>query len=117
MHCTSLAKIALFCNVEVAAVFTAKDVQCIYEVPLIYHREGLDEKIVELLNIWTGRPHLEDWEEVVRKVGNPSGEVQIAIVGKYVNLTDSYKSLNEALAHGGIANDCRVDLRFVDAEE
>jgi len=111
------AKIALFCNVEVAAVFTAKDVQCIYEVPLIYHREGLDEKIVELLNIWTGRPHLEAWEEVVRKVSNPSGEVQIAIVGKYVNLTDSYKSLNEALVHGGIANDCRVNLRFVDAEE
>ncbi len=111
------AKIALFCNVEVAAVFTAKDVQCIYEVPLIYHREGLDEKIVELLNIWTGRPHLEAWEEVVRKVNNPSGEVQIAIVGKYVNLTDSYKSLNEALVHGGIANDCRVNLRFVDAEE
>ena len=110
------SKISLFCNVEVAAVFTAKDVECIYEVPLIFHSEGLDEKVVELLNIWTGRPHLEAWEDVVRKVCNPSHEVCIAIVGKYVNLTDSYKSLNEALTHGGIANDCRVHLRFVDAE-
>jgi CTP synthase len=110
------AKISLFCNVEVSAVFTAKDVECIYEVPLIFHSEGLDEKVVELLNIWTGRPHLEAWEDVVRKVCNPSHEVCIAIVGKYVNLTDSYKSLNEALTHGGIANDCRVNLRFVDAE-
>jgi CTP synthase len=91
-------------------------VDCIYEVPLIFHSEGLDEKVVELLNIWTGRPHLEAWEDVVRKVCNPSHEVCIAIVGKYVNLTDSYKSLNEALTHGGIANDCRVNLRFVDAE-
>ncbi|MCX5831130.1 MAG: CTP synthase [Deltaproteobacteria bacterium] len=111
------AKISLFCNVEVAAVFTAKDVECIYEVPLVFHREGLDEKIVELLNIWTGRPHLEAWEDVVSKFCHPSaGEVCIAIVGKYVNLTDSYKSLNEALMHAGIANDCRVTLRFVDAE-
>ncbi|MDO9585143.1 MAG: CTP synthase [Syntrophales bacterium] len=110
------AKISLFCNVEVEAVFTAKDVECIYEVPLILHREGLDAKIVELLNIWTGRPHLEAWEDVVKRVCNPSREVCIAIVGKYVNLTDSYKSLNEALVHGGIANDCRVNLRFVDAE-
>ncbi|MDQ1278295.1 MAG: synthase [Thermodesulfobacteriota bacterium] len=111
------AKIALFCNVEVASVFTAKDVSCIYEVPLIYHREGLDEKIVDLLNIWTGRPHLEAWENVVEKMLHPAAEVSIAIVGKYVNLTDSYKSLNEALVHGGIANDCRVNLKFVDSEK
>ncbi len=111
------SKIALFCNVEVAAVFTAKDVNCIYEVPLVFHREGVDEKIVELLNIWTGRPHLEAWEEVVHKLKKPAHEVRIAIVGKYVNLTDSYKSLNEALVHGGIANDCRVNLRFVDSEK
>ncbi len=109
------AKIALFCNVEVAAVFTAKDVECIYEVPLFFNREGLDAKVVELLNIWTGRPHLEAWEDVVTRVKNPTHEVCIAIVGKYVNLTDSYKSLNEALIHGGIANDCRVNLRFVDS--
>jgi CTP synthase len=110
-------KISLFCNVEVAAVFTAKDVACIYEVPLIYHREGVDQKIVELLNIWTGRPHLGAWEDVADKFLHPAHEVTIAIVGKYVNLTDSYKSLNEALCHGGIANDCRVNLRFVDSEK
>jgi CTP synthase len=111
------AKIALFCNVEVTAVFTAKDVDCIYEVPLIFHREGVDQKIVDLLNIWTGRPHLEAWVDVVEKIKNPTHEVCIAIVGKYINLTDSYKSLNEALIHGGIANNCRVILRFVDSEK
>jgi len=110
------AKIALFCNVEVGSVFTAKDVDCIYEVPLIFHREGVDQKIVDLLNIWTGRPHLEAWTAVAERFLNPAHEVTIAIVGKYVNLTDSYKSLNEALCHGGIANDCRVHLRFVDSE-
>ncbi|NPU83447.1 MAG: CTP synthase [Syntrophaceae bacterium] len=111
------AKIALFCNVEVASVFTAKDASCIYQVPLNFHREGLDGKIIDLLNMWTGQPHLEAWETVVDRMISPSGEVCIAIVGKYVNLTDSYKSLNEALVHGGIANDCRVNLRFVDSEK
>ncbi|MDA8125455.1 MAG: CTP synthase [Deltaproteobacteria bacterium] len=111
------SKIALFCNVEGSAVFTAKDVACIYEMPLIYHREGVGQKIVELLNIWTGQPRLDAWEEVVDKSLHPAHEVTIAIVGKYVNLADSYKSLNEALYHGGIANDCRVKLRFVDSEK
>ena len=111
------SKISLFCNVEVAAVFTAKDVSCIYEVPLIYHREGLDAKIVDLLNIWTGQPNLDIWQDVVDKFTNPPYEVCIGIVGKYVNLTDSYKSLNEALVHGGIANNCRVKLKFIDSEK
>jgi len=111
------AKIALFCNVEVTSVFTAKDVSCIYEVPLIYHREGLDTKITELLNMWTGQPRLEAWEDVVCRFSNPEREVCVAIAGKYVNLTDSYKSLNEALVHGGIANNCRVNLKFVDTEK
>ncbi len=111
------SKIALFCNVEVNSVFTAKDVSCIYEVPLIYHREGLDAKIVDLLNIWTGQPKLAIWENVVDKFHHPSHEVTIGIVGKYVNLTDSYKSLNEALVHGGIANNCRVKLKFIDSEK
>src|SRR5512136_2227062 len=111
------AKIALFCNVEVSSVFTAKDVMCIYEVPIVFHREGVDNKIVDLLNIWTGRPHLEAWENVADRIKNPPYEVCIAIVGKYVNLTDSYKSLNEALVHGGIANNCRVNLSFVDSEK
>jgi CTP synthase len=111
------SKISLFCNVEVNAVFTAKDVGCIYEVPLVFHREGLDAKIVDLLNIWTGQPHLETWENVVNRFYNPPNEVCIGIVGKYVNLTDSYKSLNEALTHGGIANNCRVTLKFIDSEK
>jgi CTP synthase len=110
-------KISLFCNLEVAAVFTAKDVGCIYEVPLVFHREGLDAKIVDLLNIWTGQPHLDAWENVVKKFNDPQHEVCIGIVGKYVNLTDSYKSLNEALVHGGIANSCRVQLKFIDSEK
>ncbi len=110
-------KIALFCNVEINCVFTAKDVSCIYEVPLVFHREGLDAKIIELLNMWTGQPKLADWEKVVERFSKPAREVRIGIVGKYVNLTDSYKSLNEALTHGGIDNDCRVTLKFVDAEK
>jgi CTP synthase len=82
------------------------------------HREGLDEQVVDKLNIWTKSPDLVPWQEVVDKLRNPAqGEVRIAIVGKYVNLADSYKSLNEALVHGGIANDCRVNLSFVDAEK
>ena len=111
------AKIALFCNVEVDAVITAKDVDCIYEVPLVFHQEGLDEKIVEKLNIWTRSPQLDDWEQMVKKFKAPKHKVTIAIVGKYVDLTESYKSLNEALYHGGIANDCEVELTFVDSEK
>ena len=111
------AKIALFCNVEVDAVITAKDVDCIYEVPLVFHQEGLDDKIIELLNIWTRAPQLDDWEEVVRRFKSPKHRVNIAIVGKYVDLTESYKSLNEALYHGGIANDSEVQLTFVDSEQ
>jgi CTP synthase len=110
------SKIALFCDVSVDAVITAKDVECIYEVPLVFHKEGLDKKIIELLNIWTRAPVLEDWEQLVQSVQAPKHSVNIAMVGKYVNLTDSYKSLNEALNHGGIANDSKVNLTFVDSE-
>jgi CTP synthase len=111
------AKIALFCNVERDFVITAKDVESIYEVPLVFHEEGLDEKIVEVLHMWTKAPDLSMWEEVVRKIKNPKDEVTIAVVGKYVHLRDSYKSLNEALIHGGLANECRVNLDYVDSEE
>ena len=111
------AKIALFCNVGVDAVITAKDVECIYEVPLVFHKEGLDAKIKELLHIWTRVPQLGDWERVVKQFKEPTREVTIAIVGKYVDLTESYKSLNEALYHGGMGNDCRVNLKFVDSEK
>ncbi|MGM0452060.1 MAG: CTP synthase [Thermodesulfobacteriota bacterium] len=109
------AKIALFCNVGQEAVITAKDVDCIYEVPLIFNKEGLDAKLLEQLNIWTGSPRLEQWQQVVERYKAPSHTVTIAVVGKYTDLTESYKSLNEALYHGGIANDTRVELQFIDS--
>ena len=109
------AKISLFCDVDKDAVFTAKDVSCIYEVPLIYNKEGLGDKILQKLNIWAREPRLDKWRELVEKLKNPRFELTIAIVGKYVDLTESYKSLNEALAHGGISNDAKVNLKFVDS--
>ncbi|MBI5577078.1 MAG: CTP synthase [Deltaproteobacteria bacterium] len=111
------AKIALFCNVTEDAVITARDVEHIYELPLVFHQEGLDDKIMECLNIWAAEPKLDAWEKTVDKWKNPVGEVTIAIVGKYVNLRESYKSLNEALTHGGISHAVRVHHRFVDSEE
>jgi CTP synthase len=110
------AKIAHFCNVEPDAVITAKDVDCIYEVPLLFHQEGLDEKIARLLNIWTRAPILDVWAKMVDQIKNPTYEVKIAIVGKYIDLKESYKSLNEALVHGGAANNVRVVLDYVDSE-
>ncbi len=110
-------KIALFTNVPTDAVITAKDVKSIYEVPVLFHKEGLDDKILELLNIWTGAPRIKPWEDLVEKIKNPTNNVIIGIIGKYVDLTESYKSLHEALVHGGIANDARVDLRYVSADE
>src|SRR5207302_8796640 len=108
-------KIALFCSVEPGSVFTARDVSTIYELPLALHEEGLDERVSELLNIWSRAPRLERWERIVRAVQAPSSEVRIAIVGKYVDQVESYKSLNEALVHGGIAHDCRVTLDYIDS--
>ncbi len=110
-------KIGLFCNVDPDAVITAKDVDNIYEVPLNFHREGLDDKVVELLDIWTGRPKLDPWEHIVEVLRHPNDVVQIALVGKYVDLKESYKSLAEALVHGGIGNHCRVEVVYVDSEE
>ena len=111
------AKIALFCNVDKDAVITAKNVETVYEVPIMFHQEGLDEKIVEKLNIWTGRPNLKGWERIVKKIKHPRFETTIAVVGKYVSLVESYKSLTEALTHGGIANDARVNLKYIDSEQ
>lgn len=110
------AKIALFCNVSEDAVITAKDVSCIYECPLVFHKEGLDNKIVELLHIWTRAPRLEAWQDLIDRVNHFKKSVRIAIVGKYVDLTESYKSLNEALHHGGFAHNCKVELCFIDSE-
>jgi len=110
------SKIALFCDVDKNSVITAKDVDCIYEVPLGFHAEGLDDRIVEKLHIWTRAPRLEAWENFVRQYKSPEHSVTIAIVGKYVDLTESYKSLNEALYHGGVAHRAKVKLEFVDSE-
>lgn len=109
------SKIALFCNIDKDSVFTAKDVDCIYEVPLVYNSEGLGDKILQKLNIWARAPRLEEWREMVEKLKHPRHSITIAIVGKYVDLTESYKSLNEALTHGGISNDTKVNLMFVDS--
>jgi len=111
------AKIALFCNVDRDAVISAQDVKCIYEVPLVFHSQGLDEKIIKLLNIWTRQPKLDAWEALIKRVGNLKHEVTIGIVGKYVNMQDSYKSLHESLIHAAIANNCKVNLQYIDSEE
>ena len=111
------AKIALFCNVDENAVVTAKDVETIYEVPLILHKEGLDEQIAQVLNIWTGQPDLRPWEEIIRRAAHPESDVSIAMVGKYVDLTESYKSLNEALYHAGFAHNARVRIEYFDSEK
>ena len=110
-------KIALFCNVPHDAVITAIDVDTIYELPLHLHKEGLDSKILELLNIWTGQPNITPWQRLVENIKNPKHSVTIAITGKYVDLTESYKSLHEALVHGGLANQTKVNLRYISAED
>ncbi len=111
------SKIAHFCNVEENAVITAKDVEWIYEVPVVFRQEGLDERIVEKLHMWTGSPHLRKWQKIVQVLKNPKDSVRIAVVGKYMDLKESYKSLMEALVHGGIANDTRVELDCIEAEK
>src|SRR5437867_3405260 len=110
------SKIALFCDVEEEAVITAKDVETIYEVPLVFHKEGLDEIVTKLLGLEPRPCDLSRWEAVVRRVKSPRAATRVAVVGKYIDLKDSYKSLIEALAHGGIANEARVDIQWVDAE-
>ncbi|HDO30340.1 MAG TPA: CTP synthase, partial [Desulfobacteraceae bacterium] len=110
-------KIALFCNVEPDSVITAVDVESIYEVPLRLHAEGLDDRVLEKLGIWTGAPYIKPWEELVYRIKHPRHTVTIGITGKYVELKESYKSLNEALVHGGIANHVKVEFRYINAED
>ncbi len=113
-------KIALFCNVKESAVISAQDVDTIYDVPLAFHEQGLDDLIVSLLKLETQAPQadLTEWRNLVATVREPSGgETSIAIVGKYVELEDSYKSLREALTHGGVANNLRVDVKWIESEE
>ncbi len=111
------AKIAHFCNVEEDCVIAAADVETIYEVPLRFHDEGFDQRVVEKLNIWTGSPNLAKWRRIVKTAQNPKVTLNVAVVGKYVNLVDSYKSLHEAIAHGAIANEAKVAIDYVDSEE
>lgn len=111
------AKIALFCNVRPEAVIPALDASSIYGVPLQYHAEGLDSEVLRAFDIEPGEaPKLDRWSEIVERVQNPEGEVTIGVVGKYVGLPDAYKSLHEALVHGGIANRVKVNVRWLDAE-
>ncbi|MSP29901.1 MAG: CTP synthase [Acetobacteraceae bacterium] len=110
-------KIALFCNVRLSAVIPALDVDTIYAVPISYHREGMDREVLRHFGLPAEiKPDLSRWERIVSVVRAPEGEVKIAVVGKYTNLLDSYKSLAEALAHGGIANQVKVTLDWVDSE-
>ncbi len=110
-------KIALFCNVPKQRVITAVDASSIYEVPVLLAEQGLDQEVADALNIWSRAADLADWREIAKRLHEPAYEATIAIVGKYVDLTESYKSLNEALLHGGIANEAKVNLKFVDSEE
>ena len=110
-------KIAIHCNLDSDAVIAARDVETIYEVPLLFHNEGLDSLISKKLKLDLYEPDLTVWGDIVKKIIEPKNEVNIAIVGKYTGLKDSYKSLYEALTHGGIANDARVNLQWVDSED
>lgn len=110
-------KIAIHCNLDGDAVIAARDVETIYEVPIVFHNEGLDQLIGKKLKLDLHEPDLTLWKDIVRKIKEPKNEVNIAIVGKYTGLKDSYKSLIEALTHGGIANDARVNLQWIDSEE
>jgi CTP synthase len=109
-------KIALFCNVKPERVIEALDVDTIYNVPVNYHEQGFDEQVIQYFNLSSKKPDLKRWREIVQRVREPESEVTIAVVGKYTSLLDSYKSLNEALAHGGIANNVKVNLKWIDSQ-
>ncbi len=110
-------KLALFCNVRPEAVIAAQDLASIYEAPLAYHREGLDQAVLDAFAISPApRPDLRRWEDVADRINNPEGEVRVAIVGKYTQLEDAYKSIAEALTHGGMANRVKVKADWIDAE-
>lgn len=112
----SRIKISLFTNVEEFAVISGEDVDSIYSIPRRYHEQGLDQIIVEHLHLAGDSADLTEWNRVTEALENPASEVDIAMVGKYVSLTESYKSLSEALVHAGIANDCKVNVNYIDAE-
>jgi CTP synthase len=109
-------KIGLFCNVPGDCVFTARDAESIYDVPLLLSEEGLDDRVVEKLGIWTGRPDLSKWKAMVDVIHKPKHEVKIGIVGKYTDWRDTYKSISESLIHGGVANNSHVTPVYIDSE-
>ena len=110
-------KLALFCNVRPESVISAKDLNSIYEAPISYHQEGLDQAVLDAFNITPApKPDLSNWEDVKDRLNNPEGHVNVAIVGKYTQLEDAYKSIAEALTHGGMANRLEVKIKWVDAE-
>ena len=109
-------KIALFCNVDFGSVIESRDVPTIYEIPLAFAEQGLDDRVVSRLGLGGKAPHLSAWREMVGRITSPSERVRIAVVGKYTDLVDSYKSVQEALIHGGIANDVGVDIRWISSD-
>lgn len=110
-------KISLFCNLDRDCVFEALDVDNIYKMPIIYHEQGLDARIAEHLGIWTAQPNLDDWNRIIERLEKPRHSLKVAVVGKYLGVRDSYKSLYEALTHGGIANEASVEIVGLDSEQ
>lgn len=110
-------KIALFCNVPKENVIEARDVDSIYRVPLILHEQGLDQIIVDRLNIWARQPELREWNKISERLSNPKSDCKVGVVGKYTDVVDSYKSIEESLVHAGICNKAAIELEYLDAEE
>ena len=110
-------KIALFCNVEAQSVIEGRDVDTIYEIPLMFEKEGLDRIVIDKLNLKCGKPDLRHWSRTVNRIKNPSGTVTIGVVGKYTDLKDAYKSINESFIHAGADNDVTVELKWIRAED
>ncbi|HEY4239971.1 MAG TPA: CTP synthase [Kofleriaceae bacterium] len=113
----TVKKMAMFCSVAGDAVFQSIDVDTVYRLPIAFAEQGLDQKLAGILNIWSRASRLSGWESVVRRVTEPSRRVKIGFIGKYVQLKESYKSINEALLHGGIANDAGVEIVHIDSED
>ncbi|NDE13657.1 CTP synthase [bacterium] len=109
-------KIAQFCNIKPDRVFEAQDVDSIYRLPLVLHGQGFDQALVDVLNIWTGEPDLSEWRAITHALDHPKTSVRIGVVGKYVGVVDSYKSIAESLAHAGIANQARVEISYLDSD-
>ncbi len=112
-----VAKMAMFCSVAADAVFQSIDCDTVYRIPVMLAEQGLDQKLAALLNIWSRASRLSGWEQVIARITEPKRKVTVGFIGKYVSLIEAYKSLNEALLHGGIANDCRVEITHIDSED